>query len=51
VRAINLPEVRRRIAELGGSPIANPPAQFASEIDADLARWAEVVRAAGLRVE
>ena len=37
-------EVKARIAELGGVPRANTPAQFAQMIDADRKRYAQVIR-------
>lgn len=43
--------VKERYAVLGIEPVGNTPAQFGEEMKADLARWAEVVKAANLRVE
>jgi tripartite-type tricarboxylate transporter receptor subunit TctC len=43
--------VKERYGVLGIEPVGNTPAQFGAEIRADLARWAEVVKAANVRVE
>ena len=43
--------VKERYATLGIEPVGNTPAQFGDEMKADLARWAQVVKAANVRVE
>ena len=43
--------VKERYAVLGIEPVGNTPAQFGDEIKADLARWADVVKAANVRVD
>ncbi len=45
------PEVRARYATLGIEPVGNSPEQFAEQMRADLARWAGVVKQAGIRLE
>jgi len=45
------PFVKERYAVLGIEPVGNTPAQFGEEIKADLARWADVVKAANVKVE
>ena len=45
------PEMRARLVELGMEIVGNTPAQFTSEIKADVARWAPIVEAIGLRSE
>jgi tripartite-type tricarboxylate transporter receptor subunit TctC len=44
-------ETRRLLAEQGGRVVASTPADFTAFIRADHARWAEVVRATGVRLE
>jgi tripartite-type tricarboxylate transporter receptor subunit TctC len=44
-------EIRERYASLGIEPVGNTPEQFTDQIRADLARWAPVVRQAGIRIE
>ena len=45
------PEVRNRYATLGIEPVGNTPEQFAAQIRADLARWGEVVKTAGIKID
>jgi len=45
------PFVKERYAVLGIEPVGNSPTQFGEEIKADLARWADVVKAANVKVE
>jgi len=49
--ALKTPFVRERYATLGIEPVGNTPAQFGGQVRADLARWAEVVKAANVKVD
>jgi tripartite-type tricarboxylate transporter receptor subunit TctC len=51
VAVLALPEVRARLVEMGMEIVGNTPGQFAVEIKADVARWAPIVEAIGLRSE
>ena len=51
VKALSTPAVRERFASLGVQPVGNTPEQWGAEIRADLARWAKVIKAAGIKVE
>jgi len=42
------PEVRRKLAEQGTTPAPTTPQEFAAIIHADIAKWARVVREAGI---
>jgi tripartite-type tricarboxylate transporter receptor subunit TctC len=48
--AINTPELKAKLATQIMEPVGNTPAQFKAQIDADLARWAPVIRDAGIKV-
>jgi tripartite-type tricarboxylate transporter receptor subunit TctC len=48
VRIVALPEVGAQFALMGMEPAGGTPEQFAAEIDADVRRWAEVIRAGGM---
>ncbi len=50
-RILALPDVRKVFLEQGAEPVGNTPEQFATEIKASRARWAPVVKAAGIRVD
>lgn len=49
--AIRRPEVAARIRELGATPVGNSPAEFGAFQRAEFAKWGEVIRSAGIRVE
>jgi tripartite-type tricarboxylate transporter receptor subunit TctC len=45
------PKVKERFDLLGLQPVANPPAEFAQQVRADQARWAEVVKKGNITIE
>jgi tripartite-type tricarboxylate transporter receptor subunit TctC len=51
VRALNAPEVRQRLQELGADPVGNTPDQYAAFIHAEIDKWAKVIKAAGIKSE
>jgi tripartite-type tricarboxylate transporter receptor subunit TctC len=48
---LNDPELRQRLQGLGIATVPGTSAQFHEAIQRDLARYGEVVKAAGIRVE
>ena len=42
-------EVKERLATLGYAPVGNTPEEFAVQIKQDIARWAKVIREAGIK--
>jgi tripartite-type tricarboxylate transporter receptor subunit TctC len=48
-RIVALPEVKQRLAAIGYTPVANTPEEFAAQIKTDVARWAKVIRDAGIK--
>jgi tripartite-type tricarboxylate transporter receptor subunit TctC len=47
---ITAPDIREKMSAQLMEPIPSTPAQFRARIDADLARWAPVIKAANIRV-
>jgi len=47
-KLMHTPEMRDRLAPEGGVPVGNTPEQFQEVIRADVKRWAEVIRKAGI---
>jgi tripartite-type tricarboxylate transporter receptor subunit TctC len=45
------PKARARIAELGGEPLAGPPAAYGRMLAEEAEKWGKVVRAANIKVE
>jgi tripartite-type tricarboxylate transporter receptor subunit TctC len=48
---VQSPDIKERLASLGIVASGNTPAQFRSEIEADLRKYGEVVKAANIRAE
>ena len=51
VKILRLPDVRERLAGQGAEPVGNTPEEYAVLLKADLARWAKVVKTAGIRAD
>jgi len=50
-RIIGTPDVRKRMLDSGFEPVGGPPERFGELIRAEIAKWAPVVLAAGVRVD
>jgi len=48
VRAVQNPEVRKRLMNDGAEPVGSSPAEFAAYIKAETDKWARVIKAAGI---
>ncbi|MBI3517653.1 MAG: tripartite tricarboxylate transporter substrate binding protein [Proteobacteria bacterium] len=46
-----LPDVQKRLAELGAEPVVEGPAALAARVDADIGRWAAVIKTANVTAE
>ena len=51
VRAINAPEIREKLQGLGAEPVGNTPEQYAAFMQNEIAKWAKVIKAAGIKGE
>lgn len=51
VKALQIPEVRERMAALGIDAIGNTPAQLGAILRADLEKWTAVAKSAGVKAE
>ncbi|MFN8772887.1 MAG: Bug family tripartite tricarboxylate transporter substrate binding protein [bacterium] len=51
VKAMNAPETRERLVGIGGEPMSTTPAQAAAFIRDEMARWAGVIRSAGIKAD
>jgi tripartite-type tricarboxylate transporter receptor subunit TctC len=50
-KALERPEVKDKLLAQGALPGGNSPAEFAKFIDAEMAKWAKVVKASGAKVD
>ena len=51
VAALAIPDVKERLTVLGADGVGDTPQHFSAFIKADIAKWAKVVKAAGIKVE
>ncbi|TCL70158.1 tripartite tricarboxylate transporter substrate binding protein [Rhizobium sp. BK251] len=51
VKVVQLPEMRKRLADLSMEAIGNSPEEFSAVIEADVPKWQAVIREAGVTLE
>ena len=51
VRALATPDLRDRIQAMGADPVGNTPEQYTAFVQNEIAKWAKVIRAAGIKGE
>ncbi|MBI4192325.1 MAG: tripartite tricarboxylate transporter substrate binding protein, partial [Betaproteobacteria bacterium] len=50
-RSLKLPDVRDRMVANGADPVGSTPEEFAAYIQAEIVKWAKVIKQSGARVE
>jgi len=48
---LTLPEVQKRLGELGAEPVGSTPAEFTRHVQQEIDKWARVVKVSGARVD
>jgi tripartite-type tricarboxylate transporter receptor subunit TctC len=51
LRVLKQEDLRKRIADLGADVVGNSAEEFAAAMRAESAQWAEIIKAAAIRVE
>jgi tripartite-type tricarboxylate transporter receptor subunit TctC len=51
VKALQAADLRERFDAVGAEPVGSTPEQFVERIKSDAARWAEVIKAANVKVQ
>jgi tripartite-type tricarboxylate transporter receptor subunit TctC len=51
VRALNTPELKARLQDLGADPVGNTPEQYTEFMLNEIAKWTKVIKAAGIKGE
>ena len=51
VRALNAPDLRERLTVQGADPVGNSPEQYTAFVENEIAKWAKVIQAAGIKGE
>jgi tripartite-type tricarboxylate transporter receptor subunit TctC len=50
-RGLMSPEIRERLVQTGNEPVGSTPEEFTAFVRAEIAKWAKVVKSAGMTVE
>lgn len=48
VRVVQLPDIKEKLANLGAESVGSTPAEFAAFVKIEIAKWAEVIKSAGI---
>ena len=51
VRVLNAPDIREKLQGLGADPVGNTPEQYTAFMQAEIAKWTKVIKAAGIKGE
>jgi tripartite-type tricarboxylate transporter receptor subunit TctC len=51
VKIINMPDVKEKLIGLGAEPVGNTSEEFAALVQTEVAKWAEVVKQSGAKVD
>lgn len=49
-KVVQLPEVKELLAQQGGTPVIQTPQQLGATLKSEVAKWAKVVKASGVRM-
>ena len=51
VKVLNSPDIREKLVGLGADPVGNTPEQYTAFMQAEIAKWTKVIKAAGIKGE
>src|SRR5687767_1982618 len=51
VKVLNAPDIRQKLQDLGADPVGNTPEQYTAFMQAEIAKWTKVIKAAGIKGE
>jgi tripartite-type tricarboxylate transporter receptor subunit TctC len=51
VRIINMPDVQKKLLDLGAEPVGNTSEDFTTFVKAEVSKWGDVVRKSGAKVD
>ena len=51
IKVMQSPEMKERLAGIGTDPVTNTPEEFAAYIKAEITKWGDVIRKAGLKAD
>jgi len=50
-RAARMPDIKQKLLDQGAEPVGNSPEEFSAIVREEVAKWSEVIRAAGIKPE
>lgn len=50
-RALTAPDIKERLIKAGNEPVGSGPVEFLNFVKAEYAKWAKVIKAAGLKID
>jgi tripartite-type tricarboxylate transporter receptor subunit TctC len=51
VAILSQPTMREQLLDLGYEPVGSRPDEFAAQISSEIAKWAKVIRSAGIKAQ
>lgn len=51
IKAAHAPDTKKRLLDQGAEPVGNTPEEFSKQLREEVARWAEVVKVSGAKVD
>jgi tripartite-type tricarboxylate transporter receptor subunit TctC len=51
IRSLNLADLRNTLQNQGAEPVGNTPEQYTAFIQSEIAKWAKVIAAAGIKAQ
>ncbi|MCC7484078.1 MAG: tripartite tricarboxylate transporter substrate binding protein [Burkholderiales bacterium] len=51
VKSLAMPELRKQLEDLGADPVGNTPEQYTKFMQDEIAKWAKVIHAAGIKAQ
>jgi tripartite-type tricarboxylate transporter receptor subunit TctC len=50
-KVLEMPDVRKRLTDIGLTPIGDTPSQFAATVKSDFDRWGAAIRKANIKLD
>ena len=51
VKILNMPDVKERLVALGAEPVGDTPEQFSAYVKSEVAKWSDIVKKSGAKVD
>jgi tripartite-type tricarboxylate transporter receptor subunit TctC len=51
IKVLNQPDIRKKLAAIGATVVANSPDEFTANVQGELGTWVKVIRETGIKAE